>query len=74
MVPMAVQLYGCMTKAMARKRSIALPTGLLSMRSRFSSSTTLRSESTMDGNSFSERIRSASSFIAKPTYDGGTVS
>ena len=44
------------------------------MRSRFSSSTTWRSESIVVGNSFSWRIRSASSCSANPTYDGGTVS
>ena len=44
------------------------------MRSRFSSSTTWRSESTVCCSSFSWRMRSASSFMAKPTYEGGTVS
>ncbi len=74
MVPIAVQLYGCLVNASARKRSMALPMGLLSMRRRFSSSTTLRSESMIAGKSLSERMRSASSCIANPTYDGGTVS
>jgi hypothetical protein len=74
MVPMGVQLYGCFTYASARNFSIAFPIGSLSTRSRFSSSTTCRSESTVAANSFSWRIRSASSCSAKPTYDGGTVS
>ncbi len=74
MVPIGVQLYGCLTKASERNFSIALPIGSLSMRSRFSSSTTWRSELTVCCSSLSWRMRSASSCMAKPTYDGGTVS